>query len=222
MAGRVGGASPNRCGSVLSRTAPDTADVGKPRIDGGSAGTLPWRRFGLAVQASGTGDQGRGSMSRHGGVLLRARRARRLVLAALGAATLVVAQAASGVSAGVTPPVTAAAASGSTGHPNRFNPAPAGKPVNHLPAPPATPKPPTSLGPPRIPPVPMRPALVALDPASGGQAGEPPAGAAGDAEAPDVPGPAAHPAGADAAGAGGAGPGVRWALRGQRRGAGAD
>src|SRR5690349_12996010 len=107
-------------------------------------------------------------MSRHGGVLLRARWSRRLVLAALGATTLVVAQAASGVSAGVTPPVTAAAASGSTGHPNRFNPAPAGKPVNHLPAPPATPKPPTSLGPPRIPPVPMRPALVALDPASGG------------------------------------------------------
>jgi hypothetical protein len=59
-------------------------------------------------------------------VLLRARWSRRLVLAALGAATLVVGQAASGVSAGVTPSVTAAAASGPTGHPNRCNPAPAG------------------------------------------------------------------------------------------------
>jgi hypothetical protein len=76
-------------------------------------------------------------MSRQG-AYVPARRVRRLVLAAAGAAALVVAQAASGLSVGFT--VTAAAAGASqTGHPNRVGPTAGTRSVNHLPAPPRAP-----------------------------------------------------------------------------------
>jgi hypothetical protein len=106
-------------------------------------------------------------MSWHG--RLPARGSRRLVLAALGAAALVVSQVVSGLSVGFTGPLTAAASSsGPSGHPNRFSAASAMKSVNHLPPPPA---PPTGPRPadsgPRIPKAPMPASLVPLDPASG-------------------------------------------------------
>src|SRR5258708_29903162 len=98
---------------------------------------------------------------------LAGRGARRLGLAALGAAVLVAAQVGSGASIGFTGPV-AAQAAGSAGHPNRFGAATAARPVLHPgPAAKVPPAPKPAYQPPRLPAVPMQPALVPLDPVAG-------------------------------------------------------
>jgi hypothetical protein len=107
-------------------------------------------------------------MSQQHGRRTSVRGARRLGLAAAGAAALVVSQVVLGLSVGFVGPASALAA-GSSGHPNRFDPSRAARSVNHLPAPPPAPsgpRPPASG--PRIPTVPMEPALVPLDPVLGG------------------------------------------------------
>src|SRR5215472_6664239 len=93
-----------------------------------------------------------------------ARTARRLVLAALGAAVLVVSQVASGPSLGFR---VAAQAAGPSAQPNRFAPGAVSRTVNHLPKPPPAPAGPRPalVTPARVPKVPMPPALVGLDPA---------------------------------------------------------
>src|SRR5258708_12315710 len=125
-----------------------------------------------------------------------ARGARRLGLAALGAAVLVAARVGSGASLGFTGPVSAQAA-GSAGHPNRFGAATAARPVLHPgPAAKVPPAPKPAYQPPRLPAVPMQPALVPLDPV----AGAPLLGSGGVLEL-------TGPAGAGAAGGGGGAPG---------------
>src|SRR5215467_3688421 len=99
---------------------------------------------------------------------MHARRARRLVLAALGAAVLVVSQVAVGMPSGLG---VAARAAGPSGQPNRFAVGAATRSVNHLPTPPAVSGPRPGYSPPSAPPVPMRPGLVELDPMAGAQFG---------------------------------------------------
>ncbi|HEY1321521.1 MAG TPA: hypothetical protein VGF32_14790, partial [Streptosporangiaceae bacterium] len=97
-----------------------------------------------------------------------ARWSRRLALAAMGAAALVVVQMASGLSVGFTAPLSALAAGPApTGHPNRFAGGPAMQSVNHLPPPPTATGPKPTYTQPRALPVSMQPALVPLDPVSG-------------------------------------------------------
>jgi hypothetical protein len=108
-------------------------------------------------------------MFRQGISLPRGRWSRRLGLAALCAAGLVLSQSVSGLSVGFTGPRTvAAAAPRPTGHADRFTPSAASSRPNLLPKPPKAniPKP-TSSQPRGMPRVPMKPALVGLDPVAG-------------------------------------------------------
>src|SRR2546421_4773981 len=106
------------------------------------------------------------------GIRMPARWARRLFLAALGAVVLVGSQLASPLSAGTTP---ALAASAAPGQPNPFHPSASAKPVLHTPPAPkaATPSPTSGSsalqrGAAKVT---MQPALVPLDPATGGHFG---------------------------------------------------
>jgi hypothetical protein len=101
------------------------------------------------------------------GAVTPARRARRLVLAALGAVVLVVAQLVSGISTGFTAPVSAQAAA--SARPNRFDPGSSARSVLHTgPIPrPAAPSAKPTFSPRGTPGVPMQPALVPLDPVTG-------------------------------------------------------
>src|SRR5215471_10684410 len=106
-------------------------------------------------------------MSRHGWRGC-ARGARRVVLPALGAGLLVVAQVAGGLPLGSLAPVAARATSGSSGHPNLSLPAAGSGAVTRLPVPPPVKGPkPAYASPHAAPAVPMRAGSVALDPVRG-------------------------------------------------------